>query len=168
MPETTRRLFFDTVALSNFALAGRLEVLVARYGVCLQITNEVLDEISDGVAAGHGALAGILALAAAGAVSVTGLETAERELYVELLRTLGPGEASCIAAAASRKGVVVSDDRAARAGCTECNVPFTGTIGILKACCRDGVLSADTADEILAAMIAQGFYSPVQRLSHLL
>lgn len=147
MPEPAQCLFFDTVALSNFALAGRLDLLATRYGARLQATSEVLDEVSEGVAASHRALADVLALAAMGALTVTALKTAERELYVELLRTLGPGEASCIAAAAGRKGVVVSDDRAARGGCAEHGVPFTGTIGILKACCRDGALTQLTHSE---------------------
>ena len=37
------------------------------------------------------------------------------------------------------RGLVVTDDRAARNCCSERGVDFTGTIGILKACCREGI-----------------------------
>jgi len=47
-------------------------------------------------------------------------------------------------------------------------VAFTGTIGILVATVRDGIMSADAADEVLHAMVETGFYSPVSRISDLL
>jgi predicted nucleic acid-binding protein len=168
MHKNVRCWFFDTVVLSNFALAERLDLLVTRYGARLAITNEVLDEISDGVAAGHDGLAPIQTLAADGVVKATVLNPDERKLYVKLLRALGPGEASCIAAAVTRHALVATDDRAARACCAEHKVQVTGTIGILKACCRDCALTADRADAILAAMVAHGFYSPVRRISDVL
>ena len=43
-----------------------------------------------------------------------------------------------------------------------------GTIGILRACCIDGMLSRDEADDILGAMLDAGYYAPVQRISDLL
>ena len=63
---------------------------------------------------------------------------------------------------------MVTDDRAARACCTELGVVFTGTIGILKACCLQKVLDPDTADSILQSMIASGYRSPVGRVSDIL
>lgn len=168
MPERTRRWFLDTIVVSNFALAGCLDLLVTRYGARLTVTAEVLDEIAEGIAAGHDELTAVLDLVADGAVTVTTLATAERQLYVRLLRALGPGEASCIVAAVSRHAVVGTDDRAARACCAEHKVAVTGTIGILKACCRDGTLTAERADALLAAMVGHGFYSPVRRLRDVL
>jgi predicted nucleic acid-binding protein len=168
MPEDVCRLFPDTVVWSNFALAGCPDLLLARYAARLVITGEVLDEICDGIAAGHGGLAVVRSLVTDGAVQEAVLTAAKRNLYVELLRVLGPGEASCIAAAAGTTAVVATDDRAARACCAEHKVPVTGTVGILKACCRDGVLTVDRADATLAAMVAHGFYSPVRRISDVL
>ena len=162
-------LFFDTVTLSNFALAGHLDLLIARYGVRACVTLEVLDEVTDGIVAGFAALADIEA-----AVSETRLGSArtltddEREQYRELLRILGPGEASCIACAEARGGVVVTDDRTARSCCAERGLSCTGTVGILKACAVDGTLSPDEADAALQAMIDAGYYSPVTAISGLL
>jgi predicted nucleic acid-binding protein len=44
-------------------------------------------------------------------------------------------------------------------------IPFTGTVGILKASLLDGHLPLPRADEILSKMIAAGFYSPIRSLA---
>jgi predicted nucleic acid-binding protein len=169
MPERKGVLFFDTVTLSNFALAGFLSVLITRYGRRVRVTHEVFDEIMDGIVSGYSALTEVEALIQSGQFSQAGpLTRREREIFRELLRTLAPGEAACIACAKEREGVVVTDDRAARNCCIEQNVRFTGTIGILKACCRDRVLLPEKADAILQAMIEAGYHSPVRRISDLI
>lgn len=160
---------FDTVTLGNFALAGRLDLLVSRYGPRLRVTPEVLDEVTDGVIAGYSALTAIEGAVEDAGFSRIGLamSSAERETYRELLRVLAPGEASCIAYAKAHGAVVATDDRTARDCCAERGVTFTGTIGILKACCIDGTLAVEEADAIIQAMIDAGYYSPVQRISDL-
>jgi predicted nucleic acid-binding protein len=157
--------FFDTVVLSNFALAGRFGLLVTRYGPRAIITPEVRDEITDGVVAGYSRLCEVEDAVDSGAVGCAGsLSAAERRVYRELLRVLGPGEASCIAHAKARKGIVVTDDRTARECCVERGMAFTGTLGVLKSCCGDGTLTVEDADAILQSMIKAGFYSPVQTI----
>ena len=145
MPESRRLVFFDTVTLSNFALAESLDLLVRRYGRRLMITSQVLVELDDGIAAGHSALRAVRTAVSRNVVGFASLTEAERDVYLPLLAVLGQGEASCVACAAGRDGVVASDDRAARACCRERNVPFTGTIGILKACCEQGMIAVERA-----------------------
>jgi predicted nucleic acid-binding protein len=169
MPERRHHYFFDTVTLSNFALAGRVDLVTSRYGAHALVTSEVLDEVVEGIVAGHGALRDIEAAISAADLGLAGPPTSEeRQTYRELLRVLAPGEASCIACARHRDGIVVTDDRAARECCAERAVRFTGTVGILKACCADGVLSTADADEILSATITAGYHSPVRQISDLL
>ena len=169
MPERARDRYFDTVTLSNFALVHRLDLLTARYGRRLRITQEVLDEISDGLAAGFAVLGEIEAAVHAGTFRVAGaLTSAERRTFQDLLHALAPGESSCVACAQARGGVVVTDDRVARERCAEQGVPFTGTIGILKACCRSGALAPPEADAVLRVMTDAGYHSPVRRISDLL
>jgi hypothetical protein len=96
------------------------------------------------------------------------LSPTERMTYRTLLRSLSPGEASCIVCARERGGIVVTDDRAARTACTEFGIAFTGTIGILKACCQQGALDPHTADAVLHTMIAAGYRSPVGRITDIL
>ena len=168
MPEPATLFLFDTVSLSNFALAGRLDLLLGRYGTRAVLTSEVLDEIAEGIARGYTALEPVERLAAEGAFGTTCLSAEERPIYIALMQSLGPGEAAAIACARNRNGVVVTDDRAARACCHEHGVPVTGTIGILKSCCLEAVISPEEADSILETMVAQGFYSPVRRISAVL
>ncbi len=165
-----KSFFFDTVTLSNFALAGRLDLFSVRYGTRLHVTPEVLDELTDGVVAGLPILAAVEellieeAFSSAEPLSIPD----DRDTYRQLLYVLSPGEASCVVCAKSRGGVAVTDDRAARRCCSECGVKFTGTVGILKACCEDGALAAEEADSVLQSMIDAGYRSPVKRVSDLM
>ena len=161
--------YIDTVVLSNFALTDHVDVLANRYGTRAHVTHEVLAEVSEGIVAGYPALRAIEEAVIAGVPATADpLGPQERHVYRDLLRNLSSGEASCIAIAHSRGGVVVTEDRAARNCCADRGIPSTGTIGILKACCVDGTLEPTRADEVLSAMIQAGFYSPVQRVSDLL
>ena len=161
--------YFDTIVLSNFALSGRFDLIIDRYGPRVQITPEVLDEVSSGIVVGHRELEQIEVAVEKGACSAAPpLSRAERTIYRELLHSLGSGEASCIACAQCRGGLVVTDDRAARSCCSEQGVGFTGTIGILKVCCREGTLAPQEADALLQSMINAGYFSPVDQISTLL
>ena len=169
MPEQSRPYFFDTCALSNFALSGRLDLLIGRYGVKAHVVPEVLGEVIDGIVAGHAELQKVEDAVAAGEfTSADMLSAEEREIYRGLLHVLSRGEAACISCAKSRDGLVVTDDMTARQCCIESGVAFTGTIGILKACVLDGSVPPQEADGILQAMVDAGFHSPVSRISSLL
>lgn len=62
---------------------------------------------------------------------------------------------------------MVTDDLAARQLAHERGVPLTGTVGILLALVRDGVLSLTEANATLAEMIDRRYRSPVDRLDDL-
>ena len=84
MPEP--HFFFDTISLSNFAVAGRLDLLVDRYGAKVQVTQEVLGEVTDGVVAGYPQLRGIEAAVACGDFSASGpLSPIGRDGYRDLV-----------------------------------------------------------------------------------
>lgn len=170
MPDRpSRRFFFDTVTLGNFALTGCFGLLVDRYGTSLSVTEQVRVELAAGRAGGHDGLDAVEAALTAGAISQAGpMDTAERELFGELLRTFGAGEASCIAVALQRGGVVVNDDRTARRRCASRGILVTGTVGILQALCADRIVSTEEADALLARMVEIGFYSPIRRVSDLI
>lgn len=169
MRNRTTDYYFDTVVLSNFALAGCFEMLMTRYGRRAVITPEVLDEIVDGVISGYPCLREIEHAADRRAIGLAGLlSTPERCVFRELLRMLAPGEASCIACAMKRGGIVATDDRTARQCCADRKIAFTGTVGILRSCCEDKTLSIEEADAILQSMVQAGFYSPVHSLNDLI
>ena len=163
---SSRRFFFDTVTVGNFALGRCFGLLVDRYGTSLYVTEQVRVELAAGRVGGHAGLEAVEPALSSGAISQAGpMDTAERELFTELLRTFGAGEASCIALALQRGGIVVTDDRSARRCCAGRGIRVTGTIGILQALCADRIVSAEEADALLARMVAIGFYSPIRRVS---
>jgi predicted nucleic acid-binding protein len=77
---------------------------------------------------------------------------------------LDDGEASCLAVAFVRKGVLFSDDRDARRYAQRLGISFSGTVGILILLVKEGHLILDQADLLLQAMIRTGYYSPVGSL----
>lgn len=168
MPE--RRLgahhpfWFDTVVLSNFAIAEEIAWLGARYSGQGRITAEVFEEIGAGIAAGYSMLASVDELLHKDLFTLVQLEAAEMRQYRQYRNALGSGEASSIAAARSRGGTVVTDDRAARAVCSRERTKYTGTVGILIAACKDGQIALDTAEDVFQRMKAHGFYAPLMRL----
>lgn len=168
MPRLATRYVFDSVSLSNFALADGLGVLRMRYDRRGLITPEVRVEIEHGLDAGYDALSGVLGLLRTGCFREKALTLKERQSYIRWIRTLGSGEASCIALAEGGHVTVVTDDRAARMVCRDVGVTVTGTLGILVACCRDESMSVDAADRLLSRMIDTGFYSPVGRVRDVL
>jgi len=95
------------------------------------------------------------------------LSSKERSVYAGLITCLGKGEASCIATAKEFSYIVVTDDSSARRECLKMNIPFTGTIGILKASVIENAIHATNANEILKKMIKAGFYSPVKNIDNI-
>ena len=63
--------FFDSVTLSNFALAGGLQILIDRYRKRGFVTTQVVDELTRGVAAGYAPLSDGLDLVDRGILSAT-------------------------------------------------------------------------------------------------
>ena len=157
--------FFDSVTLSNFALAGGLQVLMGRYRGRGFVATQVVDELTRGVAAGYEPLGDGLDLVDKGLLRMVSLDRDERTTFRQLVAHLGEGEAGTIAAAHRRHGVVVTDDLAARRTCADMRIPVTGTIGILRAAVLDRELTLSAANELLRKMIEAGFHSPVDRLT---
>lgn len=158
-------LLADTVVLSNFALAGRLDLLLERYRGRLTVTPQVLDEVLAGIEAGHRPLEEIVRRVHASAIGMSEVPFDRLTDYRELRRTLGAGEASTIACAAVGRAVVATDDRAARRECARRAVKVTGTIGMLAALVRDGRLPLAEGEDILGEMVRHGFFSPVRHLA---
>jgi predicted nucleic acid-binding protein len=164
MPE----IVFDCCVISNFALAGALDVIEALFGGKAFITDFVAAELSRGIQAGHARLEDILEAERTGRLKRAGLGTEEeRRLLASLSRPLGLGEASSIAVAKSRGLVFASDDRAARTDASALDVPLTGTLGILTKAVRAGVRDLRTADDHLGKMVKAGFFSPIRSIKEI-
>ncbi|VAX05546.1 hypothetical protein MNBD_GAMMA26-1607 [hydrothermal vent metagenome] len=155
---------FDTVVLSNFLLSESLPPLEQRYKGKGLITSDVYGELATGFTS-YPQLEQVDRLLDGGVFELTTLTQIELKIYRQLITHLGRGEASSIAVAVQRQGIMVSDDRAAKNQCMRMETPVTGTIGILKASVMEGALSCTDADTILRKMVEMGFYSPVMSIS---
>jgi predicted nucleic acid-binding protein len=169
MPE----YIFDTTVLSNLAAVGRLDLLEKRYREVALTTVEVGDELRRGLQAGYeylgSALRQIQSISLDGWLRLVAPESAaEHQLRGEFDILLDSGEASCLALAISRGLILVTDDLAARQLAQERDVQLTGTVGILLALVRDGLLPLPEANAILAEMIERRYRSPVDHLDELL
>jgi predicted nucleic acid-binding protein len=88
----------------------------------------------------------------------------EQAQAAEIGRALGPGEAACLAAAASRGLLMLSDDWAARELGRSLGLEVSGSLGVLDRLVRQHVLGLEEADALLATMILLGFRSPYRSL----
>jgi predicted nucleic acid-binding protein len=164
MPE----IVFDTCAVSNFALAGALDVLTGFYRGRAYITGFVAAEILRGIQAGHARLDGIPKAVLTGRLKETGLRKGEeKKLFEALSVSIGLGEASSIAVAKCRNFIFASDDRMARAEAVRLDVSLTGTLGVLAKAVRTGTCDLRAADDHLKKMIKAGFFSPVRSLGEI-
>jgi len=155
-------VIFDNCVLSNFALSNSLEILNKFYPGAAFITDFVAAENMKGIVQGHEGLAGIRqALIEGWLKEITLKGRAEKQLFDSLSVSLGLGEASSMAVARTRNYVFACDDRAARREADLLGIKLTGTIGILVKAARSKFISVRKADELLKAMLRNGFYSPV-------
>jgi predicted nucleic acid-binding protein len=153
-------ILLDTTVLSNFAHIERLDLL------CLALpeaatTPQVLAELERGVTSGHVPACNCEWL------EVVRLAPTEEASLARVRLILDDGEASCIAVALERKGILFSDDLDARRFARRRGLCVSGTLGVLALLVKRGHLVAAEADDCLHEMIAHGYRSPVSSLADL-
>lgn len=150
----------DTTVWSNFAHGGQPRLVPAAFpGVASP--QQVLDEITVGQRLGY---LGDFDWQFVKRVRLTRTETRKA---TELEETLGPGEAACLAVAAARSVVVLTDDRDARTVAGSLGIEVSGTLGVLLHLVEMGAFSLAGADALLKKMIQTGYRSPVASLTEL-
>ncbi|MBN1129468.1 MAG: hypothetical protein JXA71_10805 [Chitinispirillaceae bacterium] len=159
-----KKLVFDTTVLSNFFIADATALLLSRYEGRGIIVWSVYDELCAGMKK-ESALREVEVLLKDNRFKLITLSKKEQTFYISLIDSLGRGEAPCIAHAQYANCIVASDDKAARKVCDRHKIPYTGTVGILIASCRESQITGDAADSILRKMVRAGFYSPIRRIS---
>jgi predicted nucleic acid-binding protein len=128
----------------------------------------VAAEIMRGIQKGHAGLTVIKTALRDGRLMETVLKSVEeKDLFEKLSVSLGLGEASSIAMAKIRGWTFACDDRMARREAASLGIVLTGTIGILVKATRMKLLTIKEADEALAVMIKNGFYSPAESIRSL-
>ena len=162
----------NTTLISNFAGVGKLDLLRLCWH-SLYIPEQVYAEIQDGQLQGYAFYDQIEREIAPfdddGWLLLTSLQgVGEFRLFGELLGNLHHGEAACLAIAAMRKWIFLSDDFSARHAAANLQVPVSGTLGVLLSLVKRGELNLEVGDGILQAMLQKGYYAPVHSLAELL
>ncbi len=140
----------DITVLSNFALAGRPDLVQLVLGEDAITTEVVWHELHIGISIGKlprhdWSWLPILALSENGIVFADTLSP-----------SLGAGEASCLAVAVQRRACVFTDDRDAREIAAQLQIPVSGTFSTLVRLIDLEYLPIGEADRVLTTMIAAG------------
>ncbi|MCP4426006.1 MAG: DUF3368 domain-containing protein [Chloroflexi bacterium] len=157
-----RLSLIDTTLLSNFAHAGRPDLLQIALGETAVTTPTVLAELRKGETAGF-----VPAVDWEWLPQIT-LTPAEEKLAADYRNIVDAGEAECLAAAVERNGRFLSDDLAARRLAQTNGIAVSGTIGVLLRLIQRQQITVATADTLLARMRQAGYRAPVDTMQHLL
>lgn len=155
-------VLLNNTVLTNFALVGRSDLVFSLWGAKCMTTTAVMSEYAAGVL-GRG-----LPADSWKELAQWTLQPAEQVFADGLPPQLGAGERSCIAVAVHHQALFACDDAKARQEAQRHGVAITGTLGILVLTVRQGSISLDEGNAILAEMIAQGYRSPVVTMDNLL
>ena len=150
----------DTTVLNNFAQVERPNLLRKAFPR-LAAPRQVREELSEGEKLG------LVPSSDWSWLKTIELTDAEQVRAADLRGQLQAGEAACIAVAASRGGMLLTDDGAARRVVAAMQIQISGTIGVLVRLLQREILDAEQGDLLLIAMMARGYRSPVRSLREL-
>jgi len=152
---------FDSSVLINFCAVRRLDILVAACPPPRYVLADVLEELEPDCGQQVDELLAQDELAAS---TLEGRDELER--WATYTLRLDAGEAATLAAAATRGWSIAVDERAARRIAAQDlgTSRITGTVGLLRAAVAQSQLTIEEGDRLLARMIDDGYWSPVQSL----
>ena len=151
-------VLLDATILTNFARVELTSVPIDLWGDQVYTTVEVLREYEVGIRT-----AGLPTLVWK-QVTALRLTDHEQAIAAKMSRKLGQGESTCLAIALIRGAIVATDDKLARRTAANHGIRCIGTVGILRSCIQQGLLSQSKAQIKLEEMIAAGYYSPILNL----
>jgi predicted nucleic acid-binding protein len=157
-------LVIDNSCLSHFARAGRLDLLKRiTDGYDRSTTEEVMVEVLDGIA-DHPALGQLIGVQWFSIVELDLGETVraaqiKAELGGDLTRDLG--ECAVLAVAEARRGIAVLDDRDAATVGRRRGVLVVGTLAVIAAALKRGVIERTVAEALVDDLAATDMRLPV-------
>jgi predicted nucleic acid-binding protein len=154
-------ILLDNTVLSNFASIQHPELIPMAFAEEVAATDQVFEELEAGVKAGR------LPDCDLSWLKTIVLRDDETSHFLQLAQNLGKGEASCLAAAFSRRYKVATDDKDARQWAMRLDIPHTGTIGILAELVRRKAILLSVGNRFLKQMVDRGYFSPIVSLDEL-
>ncbi len=156
-------ILLDNTVLSNFALVGELQLLEEYCGDKGATTTYVFREFEIGVKEGF-----FVNTELAWLKRLDFEDRKEQQLFENLSKKLGVGEASCLAVAIHRGYGFLSDDMAVRKIALREGIRLSGSIGVLLELIRTDSISLERGNVILKAFIRFGYFSPIDSLDGLI
>jgi predicted nucleic acid-binding protein len=156
------KILLDNTVMSNFAVIERPDLLNCILPGQIATTKEAFAELQAGISKG------LIPSGDWSWLDVLSLTPQEQKSFALLTGSLGDGEASCLAMAASRGYKVLTDDRMARCKAHSMTIPISGTLGALKLLVEQGTLTQEEGELYLQRLIATGYHSPVTKMTALL
>jgi predicted nucleic acid-binding protein len=147
----------DTTVLNNFAQIRRTDLLRSAYPD-LSAPSAVWNELESGIHRGS------VPVCDWSWLKILDLTEPEQARAEEIGRKMGSGEAACIAVAACRRILMLSDDWEARELGRALGLEVSGSLGVLDRLVLNLIVSLDEADDLLAEMVLRGFRSPYRSL----
>lgn len=154
-------LVTDTGPLSYCVAGGIFQVLKSLFAGRLYVPPKVISESQKATQVGRAVAEALQE----GWLLATQLSFDEVALAVEIGETYGvhPGEAEALAVAATRRAVLICDDRAGRDAAKEMGVNVTGSMGVLYKAVESGILTPYKADMAIARIRAAKQRMPAER-----
>jgi predicted nucleic acid-binding protein len=141
----------DTCVFVNFAIVGRVDLIVQISGFSFHVPQEVVDEVT--IAAQRQILDQVLATGDLKKTEVH--EVSELARFAEYSQRFGRGESACLAIAACRGWVFATDeskDKRLKKEIEASKVRIVNTPGLLLKAIQNGVLSVNEADAVKAEL----------------
>jgi len=146
-PSSSTDVCVDTCVLVNFAIVGRLDLIVQIKGLLFHVPQEVVDEVT--VAAQRQVLDEMLANGGLKKTEVR--EVSELARFAEYSQRFGRGESACLAIAACRGWVFATDeskDKRLKKEIEASKVRIINTPGLILKAIHEGLLNVGQADAI--------------------
>lgn len=158
-------LVFDTGPLSHFAKAGWLGILKAISGDRVAVIPDVVEsELRQG-SGSNSFLDLVLDADWIGRRELSTSTELERFAHYSsflVSKDRNQGEAAVLALAETSGGTAVIDDRAGRRVATSSGVTLTGTLGLLVAGIRGGLLTVDLVSSVADDLLASEYRYPFE------
>ena len=161
----------NTTVISNFSAVGQMNLL-HRIFRKIHISVQVYEEIQKGQEEGYlfytGIESSINPFSESGWIHLTSMsEDEEFRSFGRLSSHLGKGESSCLAIAAHRNWLFLTDDRDARRQAKRMKIRISGTLGCLIMAAEKNICTPEQSNGWLHEMIQKGYHSPVHDLKEL-
>jgi len=150
-PSRSTEVCVDTCVFVNFAIVGRVELMVQLYDLEFYVPDEVAGEVT--LEAQRRKLNEMFS--SGGLKKISLADITELDRFAHYSQRFGKGESACLAIAVCRGWIIATDerkDKRLRQEIAAAGIRIVNTPGLLLKAIKQGLLSVGEADEIKAEL----------------